>query len=200
MSEVVDHLAELTGFRDRDVLDVTLVGAFRDLLRPDCVTIYRPVGESGHQRWLTRARLRADESTPSADSVWADLEDLPALDTLPHARSAAWRSRTAVTVESEGQVMSLFPLSTDRDVCGVLEMRTPVALTAESSAAGVQHPACLPQLPGPAGLQRARHADRPAQPQDLRRFVPARGPWATGTRRSPRRRARASRSTPPGWG
>ena len=34
MSEVVDHLAELTGFRDRDVLDVTLVSAFRDLLRP----------------------------------------------------------------------------------------------------------------------------------------------------------------------
>ena len=41
MSQVVDHLAELTGYRDRDVLDVTLVGAFRDLLRPDCVAIYR---------------------------------------------------------------------------------------------------------------------------------------------------------------
>ena len=132
MSEVVDHLAELTGFRDRDVLDVTLVGAFRDLLRPDCVTIYRPVGESGQQRWLTRARLRAYESTPSADSVWVDLEDLPALDTLPHhARCLA--QQTAVTVESEGQVMSLFPLSTDRDVCGVLEVRTPVELTGEQT-------------------------------------------------------------------
>jgi GGDEF domain-containing protein len=87
MSEVVDHLAELTGFRDRDVLDVTLVGAFRDLLRPDCVTIYRPVGESGQQRWLTRARLRAYESTPSADSVWVDLEDLPALDTPASPRA-----------------------------------------------------------------------------------------------------------------
>ena len=54
MSEVVDHLAELTGFRDRDVLDVTLVGAFRDLLRPDMVTIYRPVGEAGNLRWLRR--------------------------------------------------------------------------------------------------------------------------------------------------
>jgi hypothetical protein len=32
MSEVVEHLAELTGFRDRDVMDLTLVSALRDLL------------------------------------------------------------------------------------------------------------------------------------------------------------------------
>ena len=62
MSKVVDHLAELTGFRDRDVLDVTLVGAFRDLLRPESATIYRPVGDGAQQRWLTRARLRAGEA------------------------------------------------------------------------------------------------------------------------------------------
>ena len=34
MSQVVDHLAELTGFRDRDVLDTTLVAVLRDLLQP----------------------------------------------------------------------------------------------------------------------------------------------------------------------
>jgi hypothetical protein len=31
MSRVVEQLAELTGHRDRDVLDVTLVGALKDL-------------------------------------------------------------------------------------------------------------------------------------------------------------------------
>ena len=36
MSQAVEHLAELTGFRDRDLLDVTLVGAFRDLLQSFC--------------------------------------------------------------------------------------------------------------------------------------------------------------------
>ena len=44
MSQVVEHLAELTGFRDRDVLDVTLVGALNDLLQPMAVAIYRCVG------------------------------------------------------------------------------------------------------------------------------------------------------------
>lgn len=53
MSQVVDHLAELTGFRDRDVMDVTLVMALRDLLEPESVAIYRTVGEPGAERWLT---------------------------------------------------------------------------------------------------------------------------------------------------
>ena len=41
MSQLVDHLAEMTGFRDRDILDVTLAGALKDLLQPLSVTIYR---------------------------------------------------------------------------------------------------------------------------------------------------------------
>ena len=49
MSQVVDHLAELTGFRDRDVLDTTLVGVLRDLLRPLTVAICHVVGEPPHQ-------------------------------------------------------------------------------------------------------------------------------------------------------
>ena len=132
MSEVVDHLAELTGFRDRDVLDVTLVSAFRDLLRPDSVTIYRPVGESGNFRWLTRARLRAHEAAPSADSIWADHDDLPAMETLP-SHQRCLEQQSAVLLQSDGQAMSLFPLATDRDTCGVLEIRTPAALTPEQS-------------------------------------------------------------------
>ena len=31
MTTVVDHLAELTAFRDRDALDATLVGALKDI-------------------------------------------------------------------------------------------------------------------------------------------------------------------------
>ena len=132
MSKVVDHLAELTGFRDRDVLDVTLVGAFRDLLQPESATIFRPVGDGAQQRWLTRARLRAGDSTPSADSVWIDLDDLPALDTLPdHLRCL--QSQDPVMVPVEGQVLSLFPLNTDREVCGVLELRTAQPLRGEQS-------------------------------------------------------------------
>jgi hypothetical protein len=72
MSRVVVHLAELTGLRDRDVLDLTLVGVLQDLLRPRVAANCRCFGEPGQQRWTTRARLSAGDLAASADPLWAD--------------------------------------------------------------------------------------------------------------------------------
>ena len=66
MPQLADHLADLTGFRDRDVLDATLVGTFQDLLQPLSVAIFRCVGDAGNQRWLTRARMAAGDAVASA--------------------------------------------------------------------------------------------------------------------------------------
>ena len=49
-------------FRDRDILDVTLVGALKDFLRPRTVTIFRCVCNVGNERWITRARLGEDDA------------------------------------------------------------------------------------------------------------------------------------------
>lgn len=122
MSQVVERLAELTGFRDRDVLDVTLVAALKDLLRPSMVAIYRPVGEEGAQRWLTRARLEGSETTPTADPLWAHLDDLPALDEHPMRRDCL-RSQETLTCAGP-PARSYFPLVTERDAIGVLEFGT----------------------------------------------------------------------------
>jgi hypothetical protein len=170
MSELVEHLAELTGSRDRDVLDVTLAGAFRDLLRPRSVAIYRTVGDGANQRWITRARLAEGDAVPTADPAWVDLETLPMLARHP-ARCAALIGQTILTREGDAD-LAVFPLSTDREVVGVLEMVTHGTTGRRAAAPGVQHPAHLPQLPGPAGLQRTRHAHRAAQSQDLRRELP----------------------------
>lgn len=86
MSRVVDHLAELTGYRDRDVLDASLATALKDLLCPEGVAIYRAVGEPGQQRWLTRARLASGEVAPGADPIWADLAQRAAPGGTPRAR------------------------------------------------------------------------------------------------------------------
>ena len=58
MPEIIDHLASLTGLRDRDTLDVSLAHAMRDILAPVRVAIYRLVGDQGNERWLTRASLK----------------------------------------------------------------------------------------------------------------------------------------------
>jgi diguanylate cyclase (GGDEF)-like protein len=130
MSKVVDHLAELTGFRDRDVLDTTLAGALRDLLEPLRVAIHRCVGEDANgRRWLTRARLTADEAAATADPLWVEFDSLPRLTDFP-ARLAAIDSHEMVAVPGEPHV-SVFPLFTDRDVAGVVEVETAQPLDAE---------------------------------------------------------------------
>ena len=121
MSQVVDHLAELTGFRDRDVMDVTLVMALRDLLEPESVAIYRSVGEPGHERWLTRAHLRAGDAVAATDPLWAKPETLPPAAEHP-LRLEAMRTRSVTQVARGGQWLYLFPIATDRDVVGVIEI------------------------------------------------------------------------------
>jgi diguanylate cyclase (GGDEF)-like protein len=133
MSGVVDHLAELTGFRDRDVMDVTLVTALRDLLNGPvaAVAIYRCVGEPGQHRWLTRARLRSNDSVATADSLWVDPESLPRL--AEHPRRLECLTQRSVLQQREGdEWVTLFPLATEREVVGVLELHTPRRLKAEA--------------------------------------------------------------------
>ena len=123
MPDLVDRLAELTGFRDRDLLDVTLAGALRDLLRPRSVAIYRPVGEGAGRRWMTRARLALGDAVASADSAWAELESLPPLDAFA-ARCEALKGATVLTASG----LCAFPLASDRDVVGVLEIESDAPL------------------------------------------------------------------------
>jgi diguanylate cyclase (GGDEF)-like protein len=129
MSELVDRLAELTGQRDRDVLDVTLVGALRDVIGTESVSIYRSVGELGQERWLTRARLVGREATAQADPVWAELETLPLLSAHPN-RLAAMQGESMVQVQG-AMHLTLFPVATDREVIGVLEIETRSGLSVQ---------------------------------------------------------------------
>lgn len=129
MSQVVDHLAELTGYRDRDVLDVTLVSALRDLLRPREVAIYRCLGDGDDARWMTRARLGPDDRVPATDGLWADLATLPALSAHP-ARLACLQQQTPLALPGP-PALALFPLGNERESTGVLEVLTPAPLDPE---------------------------------------------------------------------
>jgi diguanylate cyclase (GGDEF)-like protein len=133
MSRVVEHLAELTGQRDRDVLDVSLVGALKDLLRPQAVAIYRCVGEPGQQHWLTRARLAPGDTTATADPVWCELASLPTLASHPDRQACLLRQEpfTVPADTTGGSAMAYFPLASEREVFGVLELATAQLLASE---------------------------------------------------------------------
>ena len=122
MTELVDHLAELTGSRDREVLDVTLAGAIHELMRPISVAIHRKVGEPGDERWVLRARLGRGDVAATSDSAFVSLQDLPPVDSRS-ARAEAFARRCAVMVPGAPH-LGVFPLLTDREVAGVLEVET----------------------------------------------------------------------------
>ena len=128
MAELVDHLAELTGFRDRELLDVTLVGALRDLLRPrpKVVSIYRSVGEAGDERWLMRARLAAGDLAASADPSWTEIDTLPRLAAHPQ-RCEAFRAQSIVLLPGTPN-RAWFPVATDRETLGVMEIESEAPL------------------------------------------------------------------------
>ena len=128
MPEFFDRIADLTGYRDRDVIDVTLVTAVRDILQPQALSMYRPVGEPGAEVWSTRARMDAVSLVPTADSLWTGgPQDLPKLSDHP-ARHQAFTSQQVVQVPGEPH-LTLFPLATEREVIGVLEIETEQPLT-----------------------------------------------------------------------
>lgn len=129
MSRVAEYLAELTGTRDRDLLDLTLVGALRELLQPQQVAIYRTVGEGEDQRWLTRACLGRGDAAARADALWAEVESLPRLE-AHRERWASLRRREAYCLPGPPAV-AYFPLLNETGAAGVVEVHSALPLRAD---------------------------------------------------------------------
>ena len=128
MSKLIEHLADLTSQRDRDMLDVTLANAIHELVRPESVAVYRVVGELGAERWTIRASVRSGESIAMSDPGWISTGDLPVLTAFPH-RHAALGGQAATAMTPEGNI-TVFPLATDRETVGVVELVTERSLEA----------------------------------------------------------------------
>jgi diguanylate cyclase (GGDEF)-like protein len=129
MAQIVDPRADLTGLRDRDTLDVSLVTSIRDLLQPCSVAVHRIVGDVGDERWLTRAYLGADDVAARADSSWADPRALPLLAERPQRLQCV---QQAGEVEHHGsETTLLLPLASDSGVVGVVEVVTAKPLAEE---------------------------------------------------------------------
>jgi diguanylate cyclase (GGDEF)-like protein len=127
---IVDQLAELTRHRDRELLDITLACAFKNLLQPHCVAVYRKIGQPGNERWTTRARLGPADTFAICDPPWVKLNELPLLRDHP-ARCDALSGRTVAYRKDEVHCI-VFPIATDRDVVGVLELETAAVLDEEA--------------------------------------------------------------------
>ena len=129
MSDLVSTIADLTAFRDRDRVDVTLAGALRDLLRPKCISVWSGIGVQGSERWFMRAMLAEGDVAAHSDPTWVEVDHLPALESVP-LRHQCLVSQKAI-FQPGSPALSLFPLVSDRGVGGVLELQTDQPLTTE---------------------------------------------------------------------
>ncbi|WP_157263543.1 GGDEF domain-containing protein [Azohydromonas aeria] len=128
MSSLVDHLVELTRFRDRDQADALLMQTLAALLKPQFLALHRCVGEPPEVRWLTR------EWGPGAATQGArrpDFEQLPALDSRPEWLACARGAQPVLETGGPGApARLLFPLSAGAQASGVLELHAAQPLDA----------------------------------------------------------------------
>lgn len=132
----IDHLAALTGYRDRDLLDVTLAHALMDLLTPRGVAVYKLVGEEGEQHWLLRARLDGGRPTAVSDPPWVAFDTLPARDALAHLDESLRLQSVIVMPPADGDdpeslTTTVFPLVAEGDALGVVEVQSGARLTTD---------------------------------------------------------------------
>jgi len=73
-----------------------------------------------------------EDATATADPLWAELSALPRLDDVPARRDCM--TRAEVVTVGAGPQLSDFPIATEREVIGVLEIETAEALTASDRA------------------------------------------------------------------
>jgi diguanylate cyclase (GGDEF)-like protein len=135
---VVDKLTDLTGYRDRERLDITLVTALFELLRPESVAIWASVGEAGRQRWLKRAILSEETRVPVVDPIWMDFGLLDHLHEHPVRMVCLRRQLPQTTVAVSGgprgiAQWTVLPLVGEQSTTAVVEIRSDAPLTAEAT-------------------------------------------------------------------
>ena len=142
MSQIIDYLTEITGFRDRESLDLALVAGLREILSPLSAALYRPVGDSKDLRWQTCARQAAEDLVACADPSWVEVGALPPLNDFPHRCQALAGQPVHLT---HGAIhVNVFPLLTERGVIGVFEAETaePMSEVSRSTVCGVLQVYC----------------------------------------------------------
>lgn len=130
MPQLVDNLADLTALRDRDALDIALVNAIDDVLQPQSTAICRVVGDTGNERWRICVQLNAGQTTPTSDSAWSKLDSLPPLSGHPLRQQAI--STRQVLQTSGCPSIAVFPLASNPDAIGVLEIGTDEPLSEDA--------------------------------------------------------------------
>lgn len=118
----LDHVADMTRSRDRDMIDATLVAAFMDMLPVRQVVVWRLLGEPGsEQQWQRCASQASGELVAGVNLMRAEHEDLIDQQVMPlHTR--AFKEVSVVQESNEAGFRTVLPMASEREVEGVVEL------------------------------------------------------------------------------
>ncbi|PXW93852.1 diguanylate cyclase (GGDEF)-like protein [Sphaerotilus hippei] len=123
----LEHVADMTRSRDREMVDATLLSAFIDLLPVVSVVLWRVLGEPGNeQRWLRSGAQRRGDLVAELD-VSMPRQDLLLLQAMPDHAECYTQVRVVHRTLSDGCHV-LLPMASEREVEGVVELVLPSEL------------------------------------------------------------------------
>ncbi len=119
MTSVVEHMAELAGMRDPDVLDASFIQLFVDLLAPRSIRVLRSQGPTLEDWQVSQRYTCASDDTPPCATVEA-------------ARYRACAQQADIQIASASPPITLVPLTTATDDAAVAELITETPLPDEA--------------------------------------------------------------------
>lgn len=125
MSDLIGSVANLTGYRDRDLIDSTFVSVLGDWLDPLRLNLYRCVGDVSDLRLLLQAGMERGQGSVASDPSWTALEALPALASRPRFEQAFAATEPLLDLPqngSEGPWLNLFAVWAGPRRFGIIEL------------------------------------------------------------------------------
>ena len=168
MQSLLKHLVEITGHRDHNLLDISVLSALHELVgarqaRTLEIFKFRDQLYIRPRVWLQDGRIASSEENLEAEQPGEPLSSYPWL-----LSAIEQHQHSVEKTADDGSHLVWLPLWLNDKISGCLEIRSAEPLSRRGAQHDGRHPARLSQFPEPARLQRARFADRPPEPQDLR--------------------------------
>ncbi len=128
-NSLIETFADISGHRDRSVIDQSVAQLVHDLVMPRHVAIHRRVGVGAQARWQTVARIEDGREETCPTLYERSFDSLPLATSWP-AHDLCLNSGQPVDLR-EPLPTVLMPLSAGREVAGVLEVASVRSFTLE---------------------------------------------------------------------
>ncbi|MDZ5458802.1 GGDEF domain-containing protein [Azohydromonas lata] len=126
MTILIDHLADITGHRDRERADTLLLDTLRELLAPATVALHRCTGDSQSLQWRSRVPITG-RGRRARDTGMVTRFEAHLVEEVDPAWMECLRRHQILEVEGHPTVM-LLPLVVTGQGVGVVEVRSNGAL------------------------------------------------------------------------